>query len=479
MRTVKKIAPSVMCAPLFQLDDCLDALERSGANLLHIDIMDGSFVPNYTLGTDFVRQLKAKSVLPLDIHLMIENPESKLDWFSFGKGDYVSVHYEASRHLNKALGMIRSRGAKALVALNPATPISALDSVLEDMDGVLLMTVNPGFAGQKLISSTLDKIRRLRQYFAEAGYGHLEIEVDGNVSFENARQMAEAGADIFVAGSSSVFAPGASIGENMRRLRQSLSPLWYKTHQHIPVLGHRGMKAQYPENTLISFQKAIELGVDLIEFDVNITADGVPVVIHDNDIARTSDHAGLVRSYTLSQLKSFDFGSWFGTAFAGTQIPTLEEVLTLAAPYDDLLLNVEIKDMTQEAVDKTLTMLKRFGLEDRSVIACFDAAILRYTKATYPHIRCQGFPGRYMKNFTENTYDLMFGMGIPMHRQELTEAEIRGDVAFAKSRGILAWLYCADTEENVRRCVDFGCDNITGNDPVVALDTLRKMGLHS
>ena len=478
MATVKKIAPSVMCAPLFQLDSCLGELERSGADLLHIDIMDGSFVPNYTLGTDFVRQLKKKSTLPLDIHLMIENPESKLDWFSFGVGDYVSVHYEASRHLNKALGMIRSRGAKALVALNPATPISTLDSVLEDMDGVLLMTVNPGFAGQKLVSSTLDKLRRLRQYFADAGYGHLEIEVDGNVSFQNAQRMAAAGADIFVAGSSSVFASDASISQNMRLLRQALSPLWYKTDRHIPVLGHRGIKAKYPENTLISFQKAIELGVDLIEFDVNITADGVPVVIHDNDITRTSNQKGPVRSYTLSQLKSFDFGGWFGEEFVGTTIPTLEEVLTLAAPYENLLLNVEIKDMTQEAVDKTLALLQRFGVEDRSVIACFDAAILRYTKETYPHIRCQGFPERYMKNFTEATYDVMFGMGIPMHRPELTNEEIRADVSYAKARGILSWLYCADTEENVRRCVDFGCDNITGNDPAVALDTLRKMGLH-
>lgn len=254
--------------------------------------------------------------------------------------------------------------------------------------------------------------------------------------------------------------------------------LWYKRQNHIPVLGHRGIKAKYPENTLPSFEAAIALGVDLIEFDVNISKDGVPVVIHDNDIGRTSDHAGLTRSYTLEQLKSFDFGCKFGAEFAGTQIPTLEEVLALAAPHEKLLLNVEIKDMTDEAVDKTVAMLRRFGLEDRSVIACFDAGIIRYTKKAYPHMRCQGFPGRYMQNFTEETYACMFGMGIPIGWKGCTEESILADVAFAKSRGILAWLFCADTREDVRRCVEYGCDNITGNDPEVALRVLRGMNLH-
>ncbi len=254
--------------------------------------------------------------------------------------------------------------------------------------------------------------------------------------------------------------------------------LWYKRQNHIPVLGHRGIKAKYPENTLISFAAAIDLGVDLIECDVNITKDGVPVVIHDNTIDRTSDHEGLTRDYTLQELKSFDFGCKSGAQFMGTPIPTLEEVLKLAAKYNKLLLNVEIKDMTCEAVDKTVNALQRFGLEGRSVIACFDAEIIRYTKKTYPHMRCQGFPGRYMKNFTEETYDCMFGMGIPIGWKDCTEESIQKDVVFAKSRGILAWLFCADTEEDVRRCVQYDCDNITGNDPEVALRVLREMRLH-
>ena len=214
----KKIAPSVMCAPVFAMEECLTQLEK-GTDLLHLDIMDGSFVPNYTLGTDFVRQLKARAKLSLDIHLMIDDPESKLDWFTFGEGDYVSVHYEASRHLNKALRAIRARGAKAMVAINPATPICALDSMLDDIDAVLVMTVNPGFAGQALIESTLKKISRLRQYLDENGYPEIEIEVDGNVSFENAKRMSDAGANIFVAGSSSVFHKDAPLPENIAKLR--------------------------------------------------------------------------------------------------------------------------------------------------------------------------------------------------------------------------------------------------------------------
>ena len=216
----KKIAPSVMCAPLLNVESCLQELESCGADLLHIDVMDGSFVSNYTLGTDFIRQLKEKAKLPLDIHLMILDPERKMDWFVFGEGDYVSVHFEATAHLHRALAAIRARGAKALVAINPSTPISSLDSVLDDIDGVLIMTVNPGFAGQKLVESTIKKIQKLRTWLDAEGYSHLEIQVDGNVSFENARRMSQAGADIFVAGSSSVFAKGATLAENTEKLRK-------------------------------------------------------------------------------------------------------------------------------------------------------------------------------------------------------------------------------------------------------------------
>lgn len=192
---------------------------------------------------------------------------------------------------------------------------------------------------------------------------------------------------------------------------------------------------------------------------MNLTRDGELVVIHDNSIDRTSDHTGLTRDYTLAELKTFDFGVRFSENFKGTKIPTLREVLELVnSKSGTLLLNVEIKDMTHECVDKTVAMLHEYGLAERSVIACFDAAVIRYTKSAHPEMRTQGFPGRYMQNFTEETYDCMFGMGIPIGWGDCTDEKITADVKFARSRGILAWLFCADTPEAVRRCVGFGTD---------------------
>lgn len=219
---IDKISPSVMCADFFALSEYIDKFEQNKIELLHVDIMDGIFVPNYTLGTDFVKQLKKHTNIPLDIHLMIENPESKLDWFAFGEGDYVSVHCEATKHLHRAVSAIKERGAKAFAAINPGTPISALESILDSVDGVLVMTVNPGFAGQKLIEPTLKKTAALRKYLDENGYENLEIEVDGNVSFENTPLMKQAGANIFVAGTSSVFKGLDSIDENIAKLRQKI-----------------------------------------------------------------------------------------------------------------------------------------------------------------------------------------------------------------------------------------------------------------
>lgn len=217
-----QITPSMMCADFLHMEECLRSLEGAGADYLHIDVMDGTFVPNYTLGTDFVKKLKNATGIPLDLHLMITEPERKLDWFAFGEGDYVSVHAEATAHLHRTLAAIHSRGAKAMAAINPATPISAVEEVLDEVDAILVMTVNPGYAGQKLVESTLGKIRRLRTMLDERGYDRVEIEVDGNVSFGNAVRMRDAGANLFVAGSSSVFCAGASVEENMKRMRWML-----------------------------------------------------------------------------------------------------------------------------------------------------------------------------------------------------------------------------------------------------------------
>ena len=218
----KQIAPSIMCAPFFELGKCVREMEINKVDYIHVDIMDGSFVPNYTLGTDFIKALKKGTDIPLDIHLMIDEPERKIDWFEFSEGDYVSVHAEATRHLQRTLAKIKEKGGKPMVAINPATPLSAIEYVVDDIDAVLVMTVNPGYAGQKLVKATLEKITDLRKMLDSKGYPHIEIEVDGNVSFENAKLMSMAGADIFVAGSSSIFSPDFSLGEGIDKLRKAV-----------------------------------------------------------------------------------------------------------------------------------------------------------------------------------------------------------------------------------------------------------------
>jgi len=218
-----QISPSLMCADFTRLSEELRKLEAGNIEYLHIDIMDGVFVPNFTLGTDFVKMLHRETTIPLDIHMMVTEPGDKLSWFEIKPGDYVSVHYEACTHIQRVLSTIRERGGKTMLALNPGTPLTVLDELLDDLDAVLIMTVNPGFAGQKLIPGTLDKIRRCRALLDERGYSNIEIECDGNVSFENAKKMKEAGANIFVAGTSSIYAKTGTMEENLKKLREAIS----------------------------------------------------------------------------------------------------------------------------------------------------------------------------------------------------------------------------------------------------------------
>ena len=217
------IAPSMMCADFLNLGNDVRTFEKCGAEYLHIDIMDGEFVRNYTLGTDYIRKMHEVTKIPLDIHLMIKDPSLKIGWFEIKPGDYVSVHVEADGHIQRSVAAIKAAGGKAMAALNPGTPLCMLEDLLPDLDGVLLMTVNPGFAGQKLVPQTLGKITRLRRWLDELGYENTDIEVDGNVSFENAVKMSEAGANIFVAGSSSIWSAGADVAENTARLRKSIN----------------------------------------------------------------------------------------------------------------------------------------------------------------------------------------------------------------------------------------------------------------
>ena len=192
------ISPSVMCADQLHLYDEIIKLKDAGADMLHIDVMDGQFVPNIQIGTQTVKAIKKEFDIPLDYHLMIEQPEGKLGYFPIEKGDIVSIHYETTDHPARAAEYIREKGAKALLALNPATPLSVIEYVKNCFDGVLIMTVNPGYSGQKLIPGCVDKIRRAKELLP-VGY---IIEADGNVSFEYARQMIKAGANALVCGSS-------------------------------------------------------------------------------------------------------------------------------------------------------------------------------------------------------------------------------------------------------------------------------------
>lgn len=217
-----QIAPSMMCVNIFEIEQYVKVFENTGISYLHIDVMDGFFTPNFTIGTDYIKQLRNLTNIPLDIHLMILNPEDKIEWFNIKPNEYVSIHYESTFHVQRALQKIRDAGAKPMIALNPATSIFELEYILDDIDAVLLMTVNPGFAGQELIPSMLDKIFDLRNYLNKKGYQDVEIEVDGNVSFENAEKMRAKGADIFVAGSSSLFSHALDISDAVKKLQHAI-----------------------------------------------------------------------------------------------------------------------------------------------------------------------------------------------------------------------------------------------------------------
>ncbi len=229
-----EIAPSILSADFTRLGEQLAAVELGGASYIHVDVMDGHFVPNITIGPFIVQAVRRATKLPIDTHLMIERPDNYIADFAKAGANMISVHPEATYHLNRTLNYIRQAGCKAGLVLNPGTPLSYIEEVIDDLDYVLLMSVNPGFGGQKFIPSSLDKVRRLRARLDSFGHRgtRVRIEIDGGVGLDNAAEVAAAGAEIFVAGSAVFGAPDpAEAVRELSRLGNAAS----RDSQHVQV----------------------------------------------------------------------------------------------------------------------------------------------------------------------------------------------------------------------------------------------------
>ncbi len=213
-----RIAPSILAADFARLGQEVAAVSKAGADYIHVDVMDGHFVPNITIGSGMVKALRAHSALPFDVHLMISPVDPFVADFADAGADIITVHPEAGPHLHRTLQLIRSLGKKAGVALNPATPVEAIDNVIGDIDLVLVMTVNPGFGGQAFIESQLDKISAVRKRIDATGRD-IDLEVDGGINLETAPRAIAAGADVLVAGTATFQDGDAAYADNIARLR--------------------------------------------------------------------------------------------------------------------------------------------------------------------------------------------------------------------------------------------------------------------
>jgi ribulose-phosphate 3-epimerase len=219
MNKTVKIAPSILSADFAHLAEQVEEAEAAGADYIHVDVMDGHFVPNITVGPLVVKALRRVTSLPLDVHLMVEKPEQFLEEFSNAGADIITVHWEACPHIHRSLEKIKRMGKKAGVSINPATPVWVLEEILGEVDLILAMTVNPGFGGQKLIPSTLSKVEKLKRMLSEKGLAP-EIEVDGGINEETAPAAVRAGAQILVAGAA-VFESPWGIREAIKRIRKA------------------------------------------------------------------------------------------------------------------------------------------------------------------------------------------------------------------------------------------------------------------
>ncbi|MGI9179555.1 MAG: ribulose-phosphate 3-epimerase [Longimicrobiaceae bacterium] len=213
-----KLAPSILSADFTRLGEQVREAEAGGADWIHVDVMDGHFVPNITIGPLIAQAVRRVTALPIDVHLMIERPERYLESFVSAGADSITVHVETSPHLHRTLQQIRELGARAGVALNPATPAESLTEVLPYLDLILVMSVNPGFGGQEYIPTSTGKIARVRELLVQRGLDQVELEVDGGIAPGTAAEVVSAGASVLVAGSA-VYNTRASIAENLRALR--------------------------------------------------------------------------------------------------------------------------------------------------------------------------------------------------------------------------------------------------------------------
>ena len=217
MESIRKkgeISASMMCSDLVDLKETIRIFEEEGIEHLHIDMMDGNFVPNFGLGVDYIRGLRKLTSIPLDLHLMIKDPEYKLQWIGIKETDIVSIHYESSFQVQRVLDWLVPYGCKRFLAINPATPINALEEVLDYIDGINLLMVNPGFAGQKIVPSTMRKAQKVMNFLRRENRDDIKVEVDGNITPENARKLRNIGANIFVAGTSAIFKGDVSLYKN-------------------------------------------------------------------------------------------------------------------------------------------------------------------------------------------------------------------------------------------------------------------------
>ena len=221
MQQPVRIAPSILSADFSRLGEEIVAVTNAGADWIHVDVMDGHFVPNITIGPDVVKAIRSATSLPFDVHLMIAPVDPYVPAFADAGADIITAHAEAGPHLHRTIQLIKSLGKKAGISLNPSTPAAVINHVLDDIDLVLVMTVNPGFGGQSFLSGQLDKIRTLRQMIDASGRP-VDLEVDGGINEQTARQAIDAGADVLVAGTATFQGDRDNYAGNIQKLRHSL-----------------------------------------------------------------------------------------------------------------------------------------------------------------------------------------------------------------------------------------------------------------